>query len=149
MKLLLLLVSVCAYGESFTGKVVGVTDGDSISVLHGGRAESVRLHGIDAPERGQPFANVAKKHLSDLVFGQLVRVEIRSKDRYQRTVADVYAGALLVNHEMVRAGFAWWFRRYAPRDARLRSLEEQARESRRGLWQDAEPVAPWEFRRRR
>jgi micrococcal nuclease len=149
VRLLLLLASVCAYGESFTGKVVAVADGDSISVMRGGRAEAVRLNGIDAPERGQPFANAAKQQLSELVFGKVVRVEIRTKDRYQRTVADVYVGATLVNHELVRTGMAWWFRQYARGDRRLRALEEEAREAKRGLWEEAEPVAPWEFRRRR
>jgi micrococcal nuclease len=149
MKWLALLLGVCAYGESFSGKVVGVVDGDSLSVMHGGKAEPVRLNGIDAPERGQGFSAVAKQHLSDLVFGKVVRVEIRSKDRYQRTVADVYVGTMLVNHAMVRAGYAWWFRRYSPRDRQLEKLEEEARQARRGLWEEEEPTPPWEYRRRR
>jgi len=146
---LALVALACAGGQTFSGKVVGVTDGDSISVMHEGRGEAVRLNGIDAPERGQAFGAAAKRQLSDLIFGKVVRVEVRSKDRYQRTVADVFVGATLVNAEMVRAGYAWWFRRYAPRDARLRALEEEAREARRGLWAEEEPMPPWEFRRRR
>jgi len=135
--------------ETFTGKVVAVTDGDSISVMREGRGTPVRLNGIDAPERGQAFGSAAKKHLSDLIFGQTVRVEVKTRDRYQRIVAEVYtAGGSHVNHEMVRAGYAWWFRRYARRDARLEALEAEAHDGRRGLWQDASPVPPWEYRRR-
>ena len=62
-------------------------------------------------------------------------------------VADVFLAAACVNHEMVRAGLAWWFRRYAPRDRKLQALEEEARDARRGLWVEEEPVAPWSFRR--
>lgn len=143
----LLATSALAQAESFTGKVVAVIDGDSISVMHNGRAEAIRLNGIDAPERGQAFGAAAKKHLSDLIFGKTVRVDVRSTDRYRRQVADVFLAAACVNHEMVRAGLAWWFRRYAPRDRKLQALEEEARDAKRGLWVEEEPVAPWSFRR--
>ena len=72
---------------------------------------------------------------------------VRSKDRYGRTVADLFVGAKNVNQEMVRAGMAWWFRRYAPRDLVLRDLEERAREAGLGLWADPDAVAPWNFRK--
>jgi micrococcal nuclease len=148
VRLALLLVAVCALGDSFTGKVVGITDGDTLTVLRAGKGEKIRLYGIDAPERGQGFSNVAKQHLSHLVFGKTVRVEVRSTDRYQRKVADVFSGAAHINQAMVRAGYAWWFRRYAPRDRQLQALEEAARQSRRGLWEEEVPLPPWEFRRR-
>jgi endonuclease YncB( thermonuclease family) len=140
----------CVGAGTFSGKVVAVADGDSISVLRNGRPTPVRLNGIDAPERGQPYSAAAKRYLSDLVFGQIVRVELKTKDRYGRDVAEVFLpDGRHVNREMVRAGYAWWFRRYAPRDARLEALEAEAHDGRRGLWQDADPVPPWEYRRRR
>lgn len=146
--LLALTLTVGLNAETFTGRVVGISDGDSITVLRNGRGEAIRLHGIDAPERRQPFSGAAKKHLSDLVFQKTVRVELKSKDRYQRSVAVVFApDGRNVNQEMVRAGYAWWFRRYAPRDRALEALETAAREAKRGLWEEEEPTAPWIFRR--
>ena len=76
-----------------------------------------------------------------------MRVVVRLKDRYGRTVADLYLGKKHVNQEMVRAGMAWWFRRYAPHDQVLRELEEQAREAGLGLWADPDATAPWNFRK--
>src|SRR5688572_15644425 len=79
-----LVWSSLARAEDFTGKVVGVADGDTITVMHQGRGERIRLHGIDAPEKGQPFTNRAKQFVSDLCFGKEVRVEVKGQDRYQR-----------------------------------------------------------------
>lgn len=106
------------------------------------------LHGIDAPEKGQAFSNRAKRYVSDLVFGKDVNVRAKGQDRYGRTIADVFLrDGWNVNHEVVRAGFAWWFRRYAPKDKKLEKLEAEAREARRGLWVDPNPIPPWEFRK--
>ena len=121
MRLLLTLaLALGVSAETFTGKVVGISDGDTITVLHNGRGEVIRLDGIDAPERRQPFSAAAKQHLSDLVWQKTVRVQTKSKDRYQRSVGLIFLlEGLNVNQEMVRAGYAWWFRRYAPRDRQL------------------------------
>jgi micrococcal nuclease len=128
--------------------VVGVADGDTISVMRAGYAVRVRLHGIDAPEKGQAFSNRAKQFMSDLVFGKEVTVHDRGLDRYGRTIGEVFLlDGRNVNHEIVRAGFAWWFRRYARDDRKLEKLEENAREARRGLWADRYPMPPWEWRR--
>ena len=117
----------------FQGRVVAIVDGDTVEVMHEGRAERIRLNGIDAPERRQAFGRRAQDFLGEMIFKQNVRVVVRSKDRYGRTVADLFLGAKNVNHEMVRAGMAWWFRRYAPRDLVLRDLEERAREDRKSV----------------
>ena len=144
----LLVWSSLASAEDFTGKVVGVADGDTITVMHKGRGERIRLHGIDAPERGQPFTNRAKQFVSDLCYHKEVRVETKGQDRYQRTIADVILpDGRILNYEIVKAGLAWWFRRYAPNDPTLEGLEFQAREAKRGLWVFRDPVPPWEFRR--
>ena len=123
--------SSLASAEDFTGKVVGVADGDTITVMHQGRGERIRLHGIDAPERGQPFTNRAKQFVSDLCYHKEVRVETKGQDRYQRTIAEVILpDGRILNYEIVKAGLAWWFRRYAPNDPTLRGwnskLEKQS-----------------------
>src|SRR5688572_1529909 len=104
-------------GEDFVGKVVGIADGDTISVMHDGKAEKVRLNGIDAPEKGQPFTNRAKQFVSELAFGREVRVETKGQDRYGRSIGELFLpDGRDLNHEIVKAGFAWWFRRYPPND---------------------------------
>ena len=133
--------------QAFQGRVVAIIDGDTVEVMHEGRAERIRLNGIDAPEKKQAYGRRAQDFLGEMIFKQNVRVMIRSKDRYGRTVADLYLGAKNVNQEMVRAGLAWWFRRYAPRDMVLRELEEKAREASLGLWADPDATAPWNFRK--
>jgi endonuclease YncB( thermonuclease family) len=135
-----------AWAEAFQGKVIGVADGDTITVLNERRPETIRLNGIDAPEKGQAFGARAKQFTAHLAFGQLVQVIVRDQDRYGRTVADVrLPDGWRLNHEIVRGGYAWWFRRYSS-DASLEAAESEARTARRGLWADARPIAPWEWR---
>jgi len=95
-----------------TGKVVGVTDGDTIKVLLRGKAVKIRLNGIDCPERKQPFGRKARIFTSELVAGKVVKVEKVDTDRYGRMVANVYLPeGRMLNQELVRAGLAWWYRR--------------------------------------
>jgi endonuclease YncB( thermonuclease family) len=104
----------------WSGRCVGTTDGDTIRVLHDGREERIRLNAIDAPESHQAFGTKAKQFTSQLVFGQIVTVERVDTDRYGRTVANVYtADGGSVNEALVAAGFAWWYRQYAPGNTRL------------------------------
>lgn len=131
--------------EAFSGRVVGVLDGDSLVVLRDGRQVTVRLHGVDAPESGQAYGNVARRALANLAFGRTVEVEVRDVDRYKRLVSRVTAEGADVGLEMVRAGFAWHYARYL-RDEAYAAAEREARAARRGLWQDRSPVAPWEWR---
>lgn len=140
-----LAVSFSASAD-FTGQVVGVADGDSITVLRDREQVKVRLVDIDAPESVQPFGNRSKQALEALVKGQAVLVVERGKDRYQRTLGRIYRGDLDVNAEQVREGMAWVYRQYA-RDATLYPIEAEAREQKRGLWRDPEPVPPWEWRK--
>jgi endonuclease YncB( thermonuclease family) len=128
------------------GKVVGVSDGDTITLLVEFRPHKVRLNGIDAPESGQAFGQVAKSKLSDLVFDREVRVSIADVDKYGRLVGDVFVGKTYINAEMVKAGLAWHYVAYS-KDSALSALEAEARASRIGLWRDPQPVAPWDFRR--
>lgn len=136
-----------AYAGDFTGKVVGVHDGDTFTILHGGKAEKVRVNGIDSPEIGQPFGMKAKQYASALVFGRVVTVRTSGTDRYGRTLGDaVLPDGRHLSSEMVRAGFAWWYRQYS-NDRNLEALEAEARQSRRGLWADTYPTAPWAWRK--
>lgn len=131
-----------------TGRVVGVTDGDTITVLDAEKVQhKIRLEGIDAPESKQAFGSKAKQALSDRIFDKTVRIEWKEKDRYGRILGRVYAGKDHVNLDMVRDGFAWHFKRYS-KDQNLSDAETEAREAGRGLWADKDPVPPWEFRKR-
>jgi len=132
--------------QTITGRVVGVHDGDSITVLApGNELIKVRLEGIDAPEMKQPFSQQSKVALSELVFGKAVVLLVTGKDRYKRTLAVVRADSINVNLEMVRRGLAWRFDKYS-KDAVLLAAQEEAKRGKRGLWRDPEPVAPWEWR---
>jgi endonuclease YncB( thermonuclease family) len=147
----LLLLAVADAGASvrtFTGRCVGVMDGDSIEVHAGGAAIDVRLEGIDAPERGQPFSARAKQALSDLVFDRDVTVIGNSKDSYGRLVARVYVGAVDTSLELLRQGLAWHYTRYSTEEA-LANAQSVARARRVGLWADPAAVPPWAFRRPR
>lgn len=135
--------------EPWKGKCVGITDGDTVKVLRDGVSIRIRLHGIDAPEAGQPFGRRARELVGELVFNQTVSVRPIEFDRYRRVVAEVILpDGRSLNREIIRAGMAWWYRKYAATDAELKRLEAEARGARRGLWADHEPVAPWEWRRR-
>lgn len=141
-----------AVPAAFTGKCVGVTDGDTITVMYGNTPVRIRLQGIDAPESKQAFGTQAKKGLSDMVFGKVVKVQSTGKDRYGRVLGWISAGragggTVDVNRTMVRAGLAWWYQQYSPHETALKSFQAEAQKARRGLWRDAKPVAPWAFRK--
>jgi endonuclease YncB( thermonuclease family) len=108
----------------------------------------IRLYGIDTPERRQPFSAKAAQFTSEAVFEKTVTVQPRGK-HFERLIADVVLpDGKLLNHEIVRAGLAWWYEKYAPYDRDLQRLQEEAREAKRGFWSDGEAVPPWEWRRR-
>lgn len=146
----LFAASAVAREAVFVGRVVGVHDGDTITVLTDGKKSvKVRLDGIDAPEAKQAYGARAKQALSDLVFGKTVQIDVRTRDRYGRTVGRVRIGDVDVNVEMVRMGYAWWYRVYAKKDRALEAAEAEARAARRGLWGEKDPTPPWEWRRKR
>lgn len=146
--ILSLLVSVVTSvaAETIAGRVVGVTDGDTLTLLVNGRDQvKVRLAWIDAPEAGQPYGQQAKQALSALVFGREVLVTSSGHDRYGRTLGVVTVASSDVQAEQVRRGLAWVYRQYS-NDSHLLTLEGEARSARRGLWADASPVPPWAWR---
>ena len=133
----------------FIGPVVSVLDGDTIEVLHNMHPERIRLSGIDCPEKGQAFGTRAKQALSALAFGRDVMLDTHGQDKYNRTLADVILrDGTNVNHELVKEGWCWWYRKYAPGDTVLEGLERDAREAKKGLWADPHLVPPWELRRK-
>lgn len=148
LPILLFLLSLSpALAQTFTGKVVGISDGDTIRVLKEGREVKVRLHGVDAPESRQPYGTKARQFTAAFAFGKAAKVDVKDTDRYGRTVGDVSVASKSLNQALVKQGMAWWYRRYAPNDRVLAALEAQARRAKRGLWADRSPVAPWDFRR--
>jgi micrococcal nuclease len=146
--LFLLLVSQ-ARAPEYPAKVVGITDGDTLTVLTSKKTQvKIRLAGIDAPESGQDFGSRAKQAASSLAFGKAVTIIERDIDRYGRTVAEVILpDGRSLNRELVGEGAAWWYRKYAASDEVLARLEAVARVERRGLWSQSSPVPPWEWRK--
>jgi micrococcal nuclease len=132
-----------------TGKVIGISDGDTITVLQDKTQYKIRLYGIDCPESHQDFGTKAKQFTSDLVFGKQVKVVQQDMDRYGRTVGIVYTGDVCVNQEIIKNGFAWLYQRYCdtPICQEWSKLEQQARIGKIGLWSQPNPIPPWEFRR--
>lgn len=125
-----------------------VVDGDSLEVLVNGKRFRVRLYGIDAPEWDQPWGSHSRDALARLVDRERVILQLEDVDNYGRQVATVLLGEQNVNHEMIRTGNAWVYRRYNS-DRSMVQQERQARDLQLGLWQDADPVPPWEWRRRK
>jgi micrococcal nuclease len=151
--LTLALALACAFPAlaeitRFVGEVVGLRDGDTLSIMQHGKAVTVRLHGIDTPEKGQAFGTRARQCTGALVFRQTVTVVVQDTDRYGRLVGEVLLpDGRSLNQELVRAGCAWWYQQYAPGDPTLARLEAEARAAKRGLWSDPHALAPWEWRR--
>ena len=147
-----LVLACTAHAENITGRVVGVADGDTVTVLDSDKVQhKIRLSGIDAPETKQPFGNRSKESLSELAFGKTVNVETEKRDRYGRQIGKVLVNGRDVNLVQVERGMAWFYRLYqreqSPNDRRLyEAAETAAKADKRGLWRDANPVPPWEFR---
>jgi len=159
----LLLNAIPAAASELRGVVVGVADGDTITILDASKQQHrIRINGIDAPEKRQAFGERSKQSLSRMAFQKDARLECHKIDRYKRKVCKVWVQpadcptcgkTLDVGHAQVIAGLAWWYRAYAKEQSaedrgRYESDEDEARLRKRGLWQDKEPVPPWEWRRR-
>lgn len=152
---LLLLTSTAAQAATLSGRVVGVADGDTITVLDSQeRTYKIRLSGIDAPEKAQAFGQVSKQSLSDLVYGKHVTVVWDKEDRYKRIVGKVLLAGADANLKQVARGLAWHYKKYAneqtPEDAKnYADTENAARVQRLGLWSDAHASPPWDWRKKK
>ena len=150
--LLLIFLSVFpCFAHAFSGKVVGVANGDTITVLRDKEQVRIRLYGIDCPEKGQAFSKKAKQFTSEMVFGKVVEVGAITVDHYGRTVSLVYVEGKGVCDELIRAGLAWVYYLYCnlPICAEWKNLEAEAKEAKRGIWSEHDPIPPWEFRRQK
>ncbi|WP_421805750.1 thermonuclease family protein [Flagellimonas sp.] len=129
------------------GKVVKVKDGDTVVVLDQNLKEhTIRVADIDCPEYKQPFSRVAKEFTSDAIYFQEVEVVSKGQDRYGRTIGFIlYGDGLNLSHELLKNGYAWHYKRYST-DKDMEALEEFARQKKLGLWVDAAPIPPWEWR---
>jgi micrococcal nuclease len=134
--------------STFKAFVVAVRDGDTISVLRDGAIrESIRLNAVDCPERKQAFGTKAKQYTASLCLRKEVTIVSFGQDRYHRTLGDVILpDGTHLNSQLVKAGYAWWYKKYAPENSELMALEENARKQKLGLWQAGGSIAPWDYR---
>jgi len=133
-----------AYAD-LTGQVINITDGDNLVVVIDKQWVRVRLAGIDAPEKNQPFGTDSKQSLSDLCFWEQVTVASKGKDQYGRMLAKVRCRDVDAGEEQLRRGMAWVYNRYA-KDPSLNPLQEEAKVAKRGLWVDPHARPPWKWR---
>lgn len=144
-----LLFSALPALADFSGKVIDVVDGDTITVWHHKRKEKVQLSGIQCPGRGQIFGREAKRFTSFMVMSRDVTVKVVGKDKHGRTLGDVVLpDGRVLNRELLKEGLAWRYRQDSS-DRSLGELEELARAEKRGLWADPHPIPPWEWKKLR
>jgi endonuclease YncB( thermonuclease family) len=147
-----LIFSLPVAADTITGKVVGIADGDTVTVLDASKIEyKIRLAGIDAPEKAQAFGNRSKEHLSGLVYGKSVTVDWNKKDAYGRTVGKILVAGTDANLAQIQAGMAWHYKKYQNEQsssdrASYSQAEDSARTHRTGLWADPNPIPPSDFR---
>lgn len=147
-----LLLALPTQAATLTGRVVKVSDGDTITVLEGTTQHKIRLMGIDAPERAQPFGNRSKQALANNIAGKTVEVEYNKKDRYQRIIGKVTYMGYDINLRQIELGMAWHYKQYErEQDVEDRSKYAQAeylaQRDKVGLWSQGQAIAPWEWRR--
>lgn len=152
--LVMMIVQAVEAASVLQGRVVGVADGDTITVLDETKSQHrIRLGGIDAPEKKAPFGDKSKQSLSDMVYRQQVDVLWEKKDRYGRIIGKVMMPWGDVNRAQLKAGMAWHYKHYARDQSATDRLlyaedEAQAKRLRKGLWSDGNPIPPWDWRRR-
>lgn len=130
-------------------QLLSISDGDTVRVRVAGYQETrLRLQGVDAPERDQPFGRAASRCLDDVLRGGTLTVEVHELDKYDRLVGSLYVAGERVDVQLVERGCAWWYRRYAPFDVELMSAQRRAKDARVGLWADPYPIEPERWRHR-
>lgn len=153
---LILALWICssdAKRSNITGTVIKVIDGDTFDLrTTDGNVLRIRLHGIDAPEFRQPYGRQSSRFLSDLIDNREVTVLSSKRDHYNRIIGTVLLNLnnnrnVNINETMVLEGQAWWSKLYAPNNSVLRKAQNYARKNRIGLWNYAEPIAPWTWRK--
>ena len=144
--ILFFILTLSLLAETIIGKVVYVSDGDTIHLQTSTQKYKIRFYGIDTPEKTQNFGLEAKEFTHNRIFGKTVDVEVKDTDRYGRKVGIVYYNGKNLNLELVKNGYAWWYRQYAKNDVQLKKAEEFATRHKLGLWKQTNPLAPWDYR---
>ncbi len=146
-KILFFLVFPIFIFSQYTGKVIGIKDGDTVVILDSLKNQiTLRLADVDCPESGQPFGKNAKKFTSDQVFGKTVKYYITTTDRYGRSIAKIYYdNGKYLSEEIIKNGLGWWYSKYS-KDKNLGKLEDEASSKKLGLFQDPNAVPPWIYR---
>jgi len=157
MKIILALIftftTLTCLADQLQGTIIKVTDGDTVNILTSdNQTHKIRLSGIDAPEKSQAFGNKSKQALADDIDGKTVTVDFNKRDKYQRIVGKVIFNGKDVNLSQIKRGLAWHYKKYEnEQDVEDRSIyanaEYQAQRDKVGLWSDAKPMPPWEFRK--
>lgn len=149
---ILCIYSTISFAETLSGHVVGVTDGDTVTLLDAAKHQyKIRLSGIDAPEKAQPYGQASKKALSDLIYDKDVIVEYSKYDRYGRVIGKILLHSADVNLEQIKKGLAWHYKKYqneqSASDQKLYADEEiKAQAAQVGLWQEPNAIPPWDWR---
>lgn len=144
--LIFVLLSLLCSAQRFTVKVVSITDGDTFIALNNDNLQlKIRVYGIDAPEKKQAFGSKSKDFLSSLIFGKYITIDVKSKDKYGRYIANVYSEGKDVSLLMIHEGMAWHFTKFDDNEV-YEAAQMKARKAKRGLWADPSPIAPWDFR---
>jgi micrococcal nuclease len=146
---LILFMFIPALSFAWEGKVVGISDGDTIQVMHNGKAEKIRLYGVDCPESHQDFGERAKQFTAAMAFGKIADIKSIDTDRYGWTVGLVNVNGKIANEELIKAGLAWFYAQYCKESfcPGWQNYQEDAKNKKVGLWSMKDPIPPWEFRR--
>ncbi len=146
----LLLFFLCAqiYAQTLTGKVIGVKDGDTVVVIDSLKNQTtLRLAEVDCPEKAQAFGNKAKEFTSDQVYLKQIKYIVTDTDRYGRSIAKIYYDDnKYLSAEIIKNGFGWQYKQYSTSKL-LAKLEQEARQNKRGLWVEPNPIYPSDFRK--
>ena len=148
LKVTLLCSCFCyANASMLTGKVIHISDGDTVHILTTNKEKiKIRLSGIDAPESKQAFGNKSKENLKSYIYQKDVAVKYDSKDKYNRVLGTIYYQNKDINLQQIKDGYAWFYKQYS-NNATYYKAEQEARKSKKGLWYDKNPIEPWEFRK--
>ena len=147
--LALIILSSYLFSLELIGKVVKVSDGDTVTILTSDKTQhKIRLNDIDAPEKKQAFGNKSKDNLAKYIAGKTVTVEYQKKDKYKRILGTIYYNNTDINLQQVKDGYAWVYKKYSNNQTYYKE-ETKAKESKKGLWAEKNPIAPWEFRKQK
>lgn len=148
MFILIWMLSVCAYAQQIRGKVIKVSDGDTVTLLTDDYTQvKVRLFGIDCPEKNQDFGQKARRFVADQCLQKNVLVEKKGEDKYKRTLGIVFIDNVNLNELLLSKGLAWHYKFFS-KSAKYAELEQQAKKNKINIWSQPNPIAPWDFRKK-